>query len=252
MVRHFFVYSVSSNCGEERNGNSSFWLTVFLQGVKFWNPIVIAAFSGSLFLFSRAFLSSGPHDDHLALNLTQNRESGHFDSTLNLSTAKPGVLYNVSLPIIDNIKNGTSYMPQMFLGSDTLGEESSQVTTPSLAPVTRSDVSGWDINQSFSSRLLSNSRAQLRTNHPNQNGIVDKDINSIYDSKARHPFDSRYDLLEPEPFFSMEESGDGGQIFALKVWLDPKEFPGAKIGKVEICQASGGIQCWPDSHTHRV
>ena len=212
--------------------------------MKFWNPILIATFSGSLFLFSRAFLPPGLHDYHLtSLNLTKSYEAGHFYSTLNLSIARSGVLHKASLQIrdlVDSIKNKTSDMPPIFLELDPL--ENSQVETPPLAPVTMWD---WDIKRSFSSRFLSNS-PKLRPSYLN---LIDKCIDNIYDSESRHVFDPRYDPLELEPFFSTE-SGDTGQIFPLKIWLNPKDLSRAKIGKVETCQASRGVKCWPDSSTH--
>ena len=222
------------------------------QGVKFWNPILIAAFSGCLFLFCQAFLppglAPGLHDYHQTpLNLTKSYEPGHFDSTLNLSTAKPGVHIKASLQmrdLIDSIKNKTFDMPPIFIESDPLLLGSSQVTTPPLAPMTRNNLWDWDINlkRSFSSR--SSFPPKLRPSYLNR---IDKNINNIYDLDSRHVFDTEYDLLELEPpYFFTGES----QIFALKIWLDPKDFSRAKIGKVEICQASHGVKCFPDSPSH--
>ena len=206
-----------------------YWLTHSLtQGVKFWNPILIAAFSGCLFLYSQAFLPPGLHDYHM--NLTKGYEAGRFDldSTLNLSTAKP----------IDSFKH-TSDMPPIFLESNPLqlGRGRSQVVTPPLTPMTR------NIKRSFSSRFP----PKLR---PSYLSLIDKSIDNVYDLDSRHVFDPGYDPFEQGPFFSTEESGDGGQIFALKIWLDPKVFSRAKIGKVEICQASRGVKCFPDGPSH--
>jgi len=85
-----------------------------------------------------------------------------------------------------------------------------------------------------------------------KDGVPDNNIDKIYDSEARPSFNPGYDPLELDPFFSMEESGDRGQgqIFALKIWLDPKEFSRAKTGKLGTCQASSGVRCWSDGHTH--
>ena len=221
------------------------------QGVNFWNPILIAAFSGCLFLFSQAFLPPGLHDYHLtSLNLTL-AKSYEFDSTLN-STAKPRVLHKASLqmgdPSFDSIKN-TSDMPQIFLESDPLQlvRRSSQAATPPLAPVTRNNVWDWDTKRSFSSRFHSNPPKKLR---PSYLSLIDNSVDNIYDLGSRHLFDPGYDPLELEPYFSTGESDDRGQIFALKIWLDPKVFSRAKIGKVEICQASRGVKCFPDSPSH--
>lgn len=139
---------------------------------------MIIAFSASLFLFSRAFLS--PHT-HASLNLMKSHcEPGHLDSTLNLSTAKPGVFHKVSLPmwdLVDSIKNETFHLPYKLLESDSLRQgERSPAVTPSLAPppVTRNNLV-LDINRSFSSRFkfLSNTRAQLHpiSSHSNENKI---------------------------------------------------------------------------------
>ena len=228
-----------------------FGLPSLTQGVKFWNPILIAAFSGCLFLFSQAFLPPGLHDYHpTSLNLTKSYETGHFDSTSNLSTAKPGVLHSkASLQmrdLVDSIKNKTSDVPPIFLDSDPpqLGRGSSQVVTPRLAPVIRNNLWDWDIKRSFSSRFLSNP-PKLR---PSYLSLIDNSINNIYDLDSSDP---GYDPLELEPYFSTGESSDRRQIFALKIWLDPKDFPRAKIGaKVEICQASRGVKCFPDSSSH--
>lgn len=218
--------------------------------VTFWNPILIAVFSGCLFLFFQAFLPPGLHDYHLTS--LKSYEAGHFDLTLNLSTAKPGVLHKASLRMrdlsVDGIKN-TSDMPPIFLESDPLqlGRGSSQVVTSPLAPVTRNNLWDWDIKRSFSSRFLSNPPKKLRPSYLN---LIDQSIDNIYDLDSRHIFDPGYDPLELGPFFSTEESGDRGQIFPLKIWLDPKVFSRAKIGKVEICQASRGVKCFPDSPSH--
>lgn len=222
--------------------------------MKFWNPILIAAFSGCLFLFSQAFLppASGLHNYHLtSLNLTKSCEAGHFDSTLYLSTAKPGKLHKSSLRLqmrdlsVDSIKNTSDTMLPISLESDPLqlGRGSSQLVTPPLAPVTKNNLRHWDFKRSFSSRFP----PKLRPSYLNLN---DKSIDNIYDLDSRHVFDPGYDPLELEPFFSTGESDDRGQIFALKVWLDPKVFSRAKIGKVEICQASRGVKCFPDSPSH--
>ena len=210
---------------------------------------MIAAFSGSLFLFLRAFLCPGGHDYHLAsLNLT------HLNPTLlvNLSTAKPRALHKASLPVwalVDNNKNEGSDMPPISLKSDSmqLGGDS-QVVAHSLEPVTRNNLLDWGINRSFSSRFLSN--PQSRPSYSNQNSVFDKNFDNIHDSESRHVFDPGYDPLELEPFFSLEDSDDRVQTFALKIWLDPKDFSRAKIGNVEICQASRGVKCWPDIPTH--
>lgn len=204
------------------------------------------AFSGSLFLFIRAFFPSRLNSYHLAsLNLTKFYQASHFDSTLN---SKPEALHEVSLPmwaLVDhNVENQTFDIPPTFLESDSLqlGGKSSQAMTlvkQSLEPMTRNNLLDRGISRSFSSRSLSNP-PKSRPSYSNQNGVV-------YDSESRHMFDPGYDPLELEPFFSMEDSDDRGQIFALKIWLDPKYFSQAKIGKVEICQASRGVKCWPDS-----
>ena len=233
-----------------------FWLTLHIsltQGVKFWNPIMIAAFSGCLFLFSQAFLPPGPHDYHLSsLNLTNSYE---FDSTLNPSTAKPGVLHHkaslrpqMRTLSVDSTKNDSD-MPPIFLESIPLhlGRRNSQVVTPALAPVSRNKLRDWGIKRSFSSRFQSNPSKKL---HPSYFSLIDQSIDNIYDLGSRHIFDPGYDPLELEPYLSTEESGDRGQIFALKVWLDPKVFSRARIGKVEICQASRGVKCFPDSPSH--
>ena len=243
-------YSISPNKRNGANQCTFFAYPSLTQGVKFWNPILIATFSGSLFLFSQAFLPPGLYDYHLTFsNLTKSYEAGHFDSTLNLSTAKPGVLQKASLQIRDLVDGiDTSDMPSIFLESDPLqlGRGSSQVVTPHLAPVTRNDLWYCDIKRSFSSRFLSNSPKS----RPSYLNLIGESIDNIYDSESMHVYDPGYDPLELEPFFSTEESGDRGQIFPLKIWLDPKDFSQAKIGKVEICQASHGVKCWPDSPTH--
>ena len=221
------------------------------QGVKFWNPILIAAFSGCLFLFSQAFLPPGLYDYHqTSINLTSSYETDHFDSTLNLATAKPGVLHKTSLQMrdlaADSIKNKTFDMPPIFLESDPLllGWGNSQVATRPLAPVTRNNLWDWDIKRSFSSRFP----PKLR---PSYLSHIDKGIDNIYDLDSRHVFDPGYDPLELEPpYFFTGESGDRVQIFAFKIWLDPKDFSRAKIGKVEICQASSGVKYFPDSPSH--
>lgn len=208
---------------------------------------MVAAFSGSLFLFFRAFLPPGLHNYHLALTKYYQADSALL---VNLSTAKPGAPHKAFLPIwtlVDNIKNET-YMPSIFLESDSLQLGGSQVEAQeSLEPVIRNNLVDRGINRSFSSRFLSNPpRRRPCPSYSNQNSVVDKNIDNIYDSEPRHVFDPGYDPLELEPFFSLEESGDGGQIFALKIWLNPKDFSRAKIGKVETCQASRGVKCWPD------
>jgi hypothetical protein len=211
--------------------------------VKFWNPILIVAFSGSLFLFIRAFFPSRLNSYHLAsLNLTKCYKENHFDSTLN---NKPEALHEVSLPmwaLVDNIENQTFDMPLQLRG-----ESSGVLTlvTQSLEPMTRNNLLDRVINRSFSSRsqALSNP-PKSPPSYSNQNGAVDR---NIYDSESRHMFDPGYDPSELEPFFFMEDSDDRGQIFALKIWLDPKYFSRPKIGKAEICQASRGVKCWPDS-----
>jgi hypothetical protein len=222
------------------------------QGVKFWNPIMIATFSGCLFLFSQAFLPPGLHDYHLSsLNFTKSYE---FDSTLNPSTAKPGVLHKASLRLqmrnlsVNSTKNA-SEMPSIFLKSNPLqlGRGSSQAVVLPLAPVAKNNLWDRDINRSFSSRFHPNPPKKLR---PSYLSPIDKSIDNFYDLSSKHVFDPGYDPLELEPYFSTEESGDRGQIFALKVWLDPKVFSRAKIDKVEICQASRGVKCFPDSPSH--
>ena len=223
--------------------------------MKFWNPILIAAFSGCLFLFSQAFLPPEIHDYHLSLNLTKSYKS---DSALDLSNGEPGVLHKASLQMgasdlsVDSIKN-TSDMLAIYLESDPLqlGRGSSQATTPPLAPVARNNYNlwDWDIKRSFSSRFHSNSPKKLRPSYSNH---IDYRIDNIYDLGSRHVFDPGYDPLELEPYFSTGESDDR-QVFALKIWLDPKVFSEsrrAKIGKVEICQASRGVKCFPDSSYH--
>ena len=141
---------------------------------------------------------------------------------------------------VDSIKNNSD-KPPVFLESDPLqlGRGSSQAVTPPLAPDNFWD---WDIKRSFSSRFDSNPPNNLRPS--------DKSIDDIYDLDSKHVFDPGFDPLELEPYFSTGESGDKGQIFALKIWLDPKFFSLAKIGKVEICQASRGVKCFPDSPSH--
>lgn len=165
---------------------------------------MIIAFSASLFLFSRAFLT---HNHNLAsLNLTKSHEPAHLDSTLNLSTAKPGVVHKVSLPmwdLVDSIKNETSDLPYILLESDSLRP----AVTPSLAPVTSNNLRDLDFNRPFYSRFLSNTRAQLRPiigSHSNKNGLREKNIDNIYHSETRH-FLPGYDPLELEPFFSMDD-----------------------------------------------
>lgn len=218
---------------------------------------MIAAFSGCLFLFSQAFLPPGLHDyDHMSsLNLTKSYE---FDSTLNPSTAKPGVLHHkasfrlqmrtLSVDHHDSSKNHSG-MPPIFLESvpPQLGRGSSQAVTPPLPPVTRTNLRDWDIKRSFSSRFHSNPPKKLR---PSYLSLIDQSIDNIYDLGSRHVFDPGYDPLELEPYLSTDESGDRVQMFALKVWLDPKVFSRAKIGKVEICQASRGVKCFPDIPSH--
>lgn len=245
-------YSLSLNIKkEQRLIGLSISLT---QGVKFWNPILIAVFSGCLFLFFQAFLPPGLHDYHLSsLNLT---ESYKLDSALDLSIAKPGVLHKAELHMgdlsVDSIKNASD-MPPIFLESDPLqlGKGNSQAVSPPLAPVTRNNLNmwDWDIKRSFSSRFHSNPPKKLRPSYLN---LIDNRINNIYDLGSRHVFDPGYDPLELEPYFSTGtgESDDEEQIFALKIWLDPKVFSRAKIGKVEICQASRGVKCFPDSSYH--
>ena len=205
-------YSISPN---KRNGANQCTFFAYLsptQGIKFWNPILIATFSGSLFLFSQAFLPPGLHDYHLtSSNLTKGYKAGHFDSTLNSSTAKPGVLHKASLQIrdlVDDIKIETSDMPPES-DSLQLGRGRSQVVTPPLAPVTRNDLWDCDIKRSFSSRFLSNS-PKLRPSYLN---LIDQSVDNIYDSESMHVYDPEYDPLELEPFFSTGESGDRGQIF---------------------------------------
>lgn len=204
---------------------------------------MIAAFSGSLFLFSRAFISSGPHNHLASTNLTK---ADLFDPTLNLSIATPGVLHHIALPVWDHVgsiknqNNETSDMPQIFLESGSLGKESAQVTTPSLTRLSR------NVNRTFSSRFLSSPRVQLRANRLIHNGVVDKNTEDIYESEVKQLFDPGYDPMQLQPFSSAEESD---QIFALRIWLGPKDFSQAKRGKIETCQASGGVKCWLDSHT---
>ena len=209
---------------------------------------MIAAFSGSLFLFSRAFISPGPHNHLASTNLTK---ADLFDPTLNLSIAIPGVLHHIALPVWDHVgsiknqNNKTSEMPQIFLELDSLGKESFQVTTPSLTRLSR------NVNRTFSSRFLSNPRVQLRANPLIHNGVVDKNTENIYESEIKQSFDPGYDPMQLEPFSSAEESGDKGQIFALRIWLGPKDFSQAKRGKIETCRASGGVKCWLDSPNPR-
>jgi hypothetical protein len=219
--------------------------TSLTQDVKFWNPILIAAFSGCLFLFSQAFLPPGLHDYHLtSLNLTKDYE---FDST----TAKPGVLHKASLQrpemrlgnlSVDSIENSSDMLP-IFLESDPLqlGKGSSQAVTPTLAPVTRNN---WDIKRSFSSRFHSNPPKKLRPSYLNLNN---DNGNNIYDLDSKQVFDPGYDPLELEAYLSTD---DRGQTFALKIWLDPNVFSRARFGKVEICQASHGVKCLSDSPSH--
>jgi hypothetical protein len=239
--RHGTLFITLSTRIEEREAAYIFGLLPLSQGVKFWNPIMVAAFSGSLFLFFRAFLPPGVHNYHLALT-----KYYQADSTLlvNLSTAKPGA-HKASLPIwtlVDNIKNET-YMSSIFLESDSLQLGGSQVVAQES--LERNNLMDRGINRSFSSRFLSNPpRRRPRSSYSNQNSVVDKNIDNIYDSEPRHVFDPGYDPLELEPFFSLEESGDGRQIFALKIWLNPKDLSRAEIGKVETCQASRGVKCW--------
>lgn len=204
---------------------------------------MITMFSGSLFLFSRAFISHGtsPRNFHPAsLNSTKSHESSYFDSTSSLPTTKPVVALNPMWDLLNSIKIETFDMHQRF-PEPQLGNLS-QVLSPSLAPVTEKNLLVWNVNPSFYPRFFPNTRAKLRPNHSNKDGAVD----NIYDSEDRHFFD--HDSLELDPFSAMEESDDRQFLFTFKIWLYTKYV--AKISKADTWQASSGVKCWHDSDIH--
>ncbi|KAF9568803.1 hypothetical protein CPC08DRAFT_718639 [Agrocybe pediades] len=233
-----------------------------------WQRIETLSFLVCLFLFSRAFippvgrgttrnnqlLSSASSSIPILHESVQGGRLEGINNTTLMSVLEPykDELSNRRYPTVINMTDLTSPPSRRIRyirDSDTVGNQGEE------GAVIRHDESARDSPSSenamiqglpaIKSRIARGSGLLL----PFLGGVsglrqvanTPSDESSL--THAVPPRSAKYSTGNEDPFFSIEEFDEDGEIFALKIWIDKKEHQQAKLGKVEFCQASSGIQC---------
>jgi len=216
--------------------------------VHLWNTFVFWSFTASLVLFCRAFFAFG--------GLEKMTPSSSNSLSSNASTTLFGNNPNHFDPLSRCGVSVSELLPEHLLngGLSQLGDcsEYTNFTNPSEHPPEHANNAALANAVSTFPHTPSHGKATLQVANPFVDSSPASSISPHAGLEATHLStanilqDPDYDPLEMEPFFSLEEFDDEGLNFALRIWLDKKDFYAAKLTQVTLCQASSGVKCITD------
>ncbi|KAF8158270.1 hypothetical protein B0H34DRAFT_807817 [Crassisporium funariophilum] len=213
-----------------------------LNAVNLWNRLLICAFVGALLLFSRAFVFSGSSD---CLSPPMNRSGSCLELTtgsLLLENARTKIHNEDSFPNWNaaSSQNITADLDLPYAQARENIPEQSTLVEEKPQHISTDPKRFRPLRFSYSPQRISGPHART-----SDGGDVES---AMYNPDRRQNFYSpEYDPLELEPFFALGGLGDQGQSFALKIWLDRRDLLSTGAGRIEICQGSSGVKCWPDN-----